>query len=74
MAKVRELLTNNEVQRLIFRAEHVEKSKICYTQDPRSQRYAPDRWLKAAVPAFHGLVPNAPWVQYLCQLIHLQHL
>jgi len=74
MAKVQELLANDEVHRWCYRQEHVEKPKTRYTQHPHSQRHAPNQWLQAAVPAFYGPSPNAPWVQYLRKLIHPQHL
>ena len=70
MAKVQELLTNGEVQSWCFRHKHREIPKTRYTRHPRSQRYSPDQWMQAAVPAFYGPSPNAPWVQYLRQLIH----
>jgi len=70
MAKVQELLANGEVQRWCFRHKHREIPKTRYTRHPHSQRYSPDQWMQAAVPAFYGPSPNAPWVQYLHQLIH----
>jgi hypothetical protein len=74
MAKVQELLTNREVQPWCYRHTRREISKTRYTRHPRSQRYSPDQWLQAAVPAFHGPSPNAPWVQYLRHLLHPQRL
>jgi hypothetical protein len=73
MAKVRELLTNGEVQRWCFRHRHSAIPKPRYTHHPCSQPYSPDQWMQAAVPAFYGPSPNAPWVQYLRQLIHPAH-
>jgi hypothetical protein len=74
MAKVQELLTNGEVQRWCYRQKQIELPYARYTRHPRSLRSAPDQWMQAAVPAFYGPFPNAPWVQYLRQLIHPTHL
>jgi len=74
MAKVQELLTNGEVHRWCYRQKPIEKPRARHTRHPRSQRIAPDQWLHAAVPAFYGPSPNAPWVQYLRRLIHPQRL
>ena len=74
MAKVQELLTNGEVQPWCYRQKHIELPSARYTRHPRSLRSAPDQWMQAAVPAFYGPFPNAPWVQYLRQLIHPNHL
>lgn len=74
MAKVQELLANNEVQNWCFRHRQSEVPQKRYTRHPRSQSIAPDQWLQAAVPAFYGPSPNAPWVHYLRQLIHPTHL
>lgn len=74
MAKVQELLTRGEVQRWCSRQKRAETSKTRCTRCLRSPRYSPDQWLQAAVPAFYGPSPNAPWVQYLRQLVHPQRL
>lgn len=74
MAKVQELLTNGEVQPWCFRQRHIEKPRVRFIRHPHSPLITPDQWLQAAVPAFYGPSPNAPWVQYLRQLIHPTHL
>jgi hypothetical protein len=43
MAKVKELLTNGEVQPWCYRQPHIEKSRARYTRYPRSQPIAPDQ-------------------------------
>ena len=74
MAKVQELLANHEVQNWCFRPRRTQASRPQYTRHPLSQRIAPDQWRQAAVPAFYGPSPNAPWVQYLRRLLHPPHL
>jgi hypothetical protein len=74
MAKVQELLANDEVQPWCYRHRRSETPKTRYTRHPHSPRYSPDQWMQAAVPAFYGPSPNAPWVRYLRQLIHPIHL
>ena len=69
MAKVQELLTNDEVQRWCYRLRPIVKPARG-TRHPRSSHSAPGQWLQAAIPALYGPSPNAPWVQYLRQLIH----
>lgn len=70
MAKVQELLANDEVQRWCYRPRPCQKPRPLPSRQARSQPTAPHQWLQAAVPAFSGPFPNAPWVQYLRQLIH----
>jgi hypothetical protein len=74
MAKVQELLANGEVQRWCYRQMRFEKPRTRYTPHPRSQPITPDQWLQANFPALYGPSPNAPWVQWLRQLIHPSHL
>jgi hypothetical protein len=74
MAKVQELLANDEVQRWCYRQLPCKKSPPLPTRHIRLQPSPPDQWLQAAVPAFYGPFPNAPWVHYLRQLIHPSHL
>ena len=74
MAKVQELLANHEVQPWCYRPTSCHKPPPLPSQHPRSQSSSPDQWLQAAVPAFYGPFPNAPWVRYLHQLIHPSHL
>jgi hypothetical protein len=74
MAKVQELLANGDVQRWCYRPLPSEQPRPLPSRHVRAQPTAPDQWLQAAVPAFHGPFPNAPWVQYLRQLIHPSHL
>jgi hypothetical protein len=73
MAKVRELLANQEVKPWCYRQE--------LKQIPNKQRIQsrplntdPCQYLYATVPAFYGPFPNKPWVQYLRNLIHPSHL
>ena len=74
MAKVQELLTNDEVQHWCYRKKRIEKSPARFTRHPRSPLIAPDQWLQATVPALYGPSANAPWVKWLRQLIHPTHL
>jgi len=74
MAKVRELLANQEIQRWCFR--QADKNVI-----PKKQRFRtrpgntdPSQFLQASVPALFGPFPNKPWVQWLRQLTHPSHL
>jgi hypothetical protein len=73
MAKVRELLANQEVQRWCFRQTHREIPRKLRIQT-RPQGTDPCQYLHASVPALHGPFPNKPWVQRLRQLIHPSHL
>ena len=74
MAKVRELLTNQEIQGWCFRQP--EREEIPYKQriQTRPQSTDPTQYLQASVPALHGPFPNMPWVQWLRLLIHPSHL
>lgn len=74
MAKVQELLTNGEVQRWCYRPMPIAPPQPRCTRHPRSPHIAPDQWLQAAIPALYGPSPNAPWIQYLRQLVHPPHL
>ena len=74
MAKVQELLANGEVQRWCYRPSPRQQPRPLPSRHARLQVTAPDQWLQAAVPAFSGPFPNAPWVQSLRQLIHPTHL
>lgn len=74
MAKVQELLANHEVHPWCYQQMHSQKPPPLPTRHPRSQPIASNQWLQASVPAFYGPFPNAPWVQYLRQLIHPSHL
>lgn len=73
MAKVRELLANQELKPWCYRQKHIEKPQK-YRIQPRPLGTDPCQPLQAAVPAFHGPFPNKPWVQYLRNLIHPSHL
>lgn len=74
MAKVQELLANQEIQRWCFRqADNLEipqKQRI----RTRSRSTDPGLYLQASVPALYGPSLNKPWVQWLRQLIHSSHL
>ncbi|UCH60855.1 MAG: ISLre2 family transposase [Anaerolineales bacterium] len=73
MAKVRELLANQEVQRWCFRQAHTEIPRKHRIQT-RPQGIDPGQYIQASVPALLGPFPNKPWVQRLRQLIHSSHL
>jgi hypothetical protein len=73
MAKVRELLANQEVQRWCFRQAPREIPRKHRIQT-RPQATDPCQYLHASVPALQGPFPNKPWVQRLRQLIHPSHL
>ncbi len=73
MAKVRELLTNQEVKPWCYRQEHIQKPKKQRIQ-PRPLGTDPCQHLRATVPALYGPFPNKPWVQWLRNLIHPSHL
>jgi len=74
MAKVRELLANQEIQRWCFRqpdrAEIPQKQRI----RTRPGSTDPGQFLQAVVPALDGPFPNKPWVRWLRQHIHPSHL
>ena len=74
MAKVRELLANQEIQRWCFRQTDIE----VIPQKPRIRTRPgntdPCQFLQASVPALDGPFPNRPWVLWLRQLIHPSHL
>lgn len=74
MAKVQELLANDDLQRWCYRQEHLERPRTRYRRKIYSHMTTPDQWLQAGVPAFHGPFPNAPWVQHLRKRIHPNHL
>jgi len=74
MAKVRELLTNQEIHRWCFRQP--EREKLSPKQRIRTQPQCtdPGQFLQASVPTFYGPFPNKPWVQWIRNLIHPSHL
>jgi len=73
MAKVRELLANQEVKPWCYRQKHLQTPKKHRIQ-PRPPGTDPCQFLHAPVPALDGPFPNKPWVQYLRNLIHPSHL
>lgn len=74
MAKIRELISNQEVCRWCYRQVHMEKPHIHQIR-PRPQRTTdPSQYLQVYVPALYGPFPNKPWVQRLRQLSHPAHL
>jgi hypothetical protein len=74
MAKVRELLANQEIQRWCFR--QADSPEI--PQKPRIRTRPgstdPGHYLQASVPALYGPSLNKPWVQWLRQIIRPSHL
>jgi hypothetical protein len=74
MAKVRELMANQEIQRWCFRQP--EREKISHKQRIRTRpgNTDPGQYLQASVPALQGPFQNKPWVQWLRQLSHPSHL
>jgi hypothetical protein len=74
MAKVRELLANQEMEGWCYRPTHFEKLARRHTGKPRPRRSNPGHWLQATLPALHGSAQNAPWVQRLRQKIHPPYL
>jgi len=74
MAKVRELLANQEMEAWCYRPTHFEKPPKHHTRKPPPRRSDPGQWLQASIPALHGPVENAPWVQRLRQMIHPPYL
>jgi hypothetical protein len=59
MAKVQELLANDDLQRWCYRQEHLERPRTRYRRKTYSHMTTPDQLLQAGVPAFHGPFPNA---------------
>lgn len=74
MAKVRELLANQEMEGWCYRPTHIEKLPRRHTEKPPPRRSDPGQWLRASIPALHGPAHNAPWAQRLRQNIHPPHL
>jgi len=73
MAKVRELLANQEVKHWCYRQERIPRPKKHRIQ-PRPLSTDPCQPLQASVPTLYGPFPNKPWVQWLRHLIHPSHL
>ena len=73
MAKVRELLANQELQRWCYRQAPIEISKKqrIRTRPPGTD---PCQYLQASVPALRGPFPNKPWVQGLRQITRSSYL
>jgi hypothetical protein len=74
MAKVQELLANQEVQSWCYRQAPIEKPQKHRYRRPRSGNTDPTQSLQVSVPALYGPSANKPWVQQLHQRIHLPHL
>ena len=74
MAKVRELLANQEIQHWCFRQP--ERNELPQKQRIRSRPGStdPGQFLQAAIPALDGPFPNKPWVRWLRQRTHPSHL
>lgn len=74
MAKVRELLANQEIQRWCF--QQADSPEIHQKQRIRTRpgNTEPGQFLQASVPSLYGPFPNRPWGICLRQLIHPSHL
>jgi hypothetical protein len=70
MAKVQELLTNEEMEQWCYRSKSL--GQAAKHSKTRSRRRRADRgeWLQASVPVLHGPAENAPWVERLRHKIH----
>ena len=73
MAKVRELLANQEMKPWCYRHVLIQKPQK-HRIRTRSRGSDLSLCLHASVPALYGPFPNKPWVQWLHQLIHPSHL
>jgi len=74
MAKVRELLANQEIQHWCYRQPERQELPQKQRIQTRPGSTDPGQFLQAAVPALFGPFPNKPWVQWLRQLMHPSHL
>jgi len=74
MAKVRELLTNQEIHRWCFRQPDREEMPQKQRIRTRPRSTDPGQFLQASAPALFGPFPNKPWVRWLRHLIHPSHL
>ena len=74
MAKVRELLTNQEIHPWCFRQPEKEKQPQKQRMRTHPGSTDPGQFLQASVPALYGPFPNKPWVLWLRHLIHPSHL
>jgi hypothetical protein len=74
MAKVQELVANEEMDRWCYRLPPSEPASK--PSQGRSSRRRTDggEWLQASVPVLHGPAENAAWVEWLRQMIHPPHL
>jgi len=74
MAKVRELLANQEIQPWCFR--QADRDEIPHKQRFRTcvRSTDPGQFLQASVPALYGPFLNKPWVLWLRRRIHPSHL
>ena len=71
MAKVQELLANQEIHPWCFRQP--ERDALPQKQRIRTRPGStdPGQFLQATIPALDGPFPNKPWVQWLRRRIHL---
>jgi hypothetical protein len=74
MAKVLELLANQDIHRWCFRRPDREEMPQKQRIQTRPRSTDPGQFLQASAPALYGPLPNNPWVQWLHQLIHPSHL
>ena len=70
MAKVRELLANDELERWCYRQAPPDKPREHPPQQLPSHHSEPSQWLHASLPILHGPSANAPWVQQLRRIVH----
>lgn len=75
IAKVRELLLNDELDTWCRRKTHMPLHSAS-SQRPKCRKHPPDRaaWLQATVPVLHGPHSQRPWVRYLFNQIHCHRL
>ena len=74
MAKVRELMANQELQRWCFRSIPPEQLPPKQRIQTGPESTDPSQFLQASAPALRGPFPNRPWVLRLRQRIHPSRL
>ena len=74
MAKVQELLTNEEMEQWCYRSKSLGQAAKHSKNRSRRRRADHGEWLQASIPVLHGPAQNAPWVEWLRHKIHPPHL
>lgn len=69
MAKLRQLILNDELEQWCRRQPH-RTSCSANRQPYRRRRRDTDSWLHAAVPAFYGPASHRPWIRSLNHKVH----